>query len=443
MSHYLRVIVIVLLTYCFGPFSCDAQVLEKSFLADLANKISRDSCNFNRLIGSKYTDQAYGVTQTADDGFVIVGHVWSLDSSIVVDANLGEYHIWIIKLDSSGKFVWDKRIGGDGTESVSSVIALDDGGIVILGSSNSSRNGDVSDVSNGKTDIWVVKMDSKGLILWNKLLGGEYIDMGHELTLASDESIVLIGSAYVVNRNEYFVLKMDLSGNSIWKKRLSERNSYNSMSIIPMSNGDILIAGMSRLTGELIKFDKEGEMIWQKSIGRKRLNVQYSIKSSVSSNGDIVLAGYSSPQRWSEEDESVNDLNMWVTKLDASGNLMWDRLYGGDRQDVAMSMAKLDGGGYILAGSSGSSNSKDVSGINSGYSDCWIVKIDENGNVIWDKLVGGDGIDSGESVITTSSGDIIIVGYSDSGKSNFTNDHSTGRSDYMVLKLDSLSNLKK
>ena len=126
----------------------------------------------------------------------------------------------------------------------------------------------------------------------------------------------------------------------------------------------------------------------------------------------------------------------WVVKLDAAGNILWQKALGGTGTDVAQAITASADGGYVVAGYTGSTNG-DVTG-NHGSSDYWVVKLDAAGNILWQKALGGTGIDQAYAITASADGG-YVVGYTQSNDGDVTGNH--GGNDYWVVKLDAAGNI--
>ena len=132
---------------------------------------------WQRLLGGNQNENVGPTTpaaRTTDGGCILFGHTLSSASGDVTDINPNPswYDSWVVKLDSGGVIQWQKLLGGDHEEAGWSVANTADGGYVLLGMSTSSQSRDVAEINHGAGDIWVVKLDGEGLIQWQRLLGG-------------------------------------------------------------------------------------------------------------------------------------------------------------------------------------------------------------------------------------------------------------------------------
>ncbi|HLG34860.1 MAG TPA: T9SS type A sorting domain-containing protein [Bacteroidia bacterium] len=190
-------------------------------------------------------------------------------------------------------------------------------------------------------------------------------------------------------------------------------------------------------------FSQAPAIQWQKCFGGISADVASSIQ--LTNDGGYIVAGCTSSN---DGDVSGNHggIDCRVLKLDSVGNIEWQKCLGGTSYDVAYSIQTTDDGGYIVAGVT-TSNDGDVSGWHSGYDsmgnplhDCWILKLDSIGNILWQKCLGGTNADGANSVQQTTDGEYIVAGWSNSYDGDATGNH--GNIDCWIVKLDSVGNIQ-
>jgi len=167
---------------------------------------------------------------------------------------------------------------------------------------------------------------------------------------------------------------------------------------------------------------------WQRALGGSNLDTTYSIQQT--SDGGYIVAGYTESN---DGDVSGNHgyYDFWVVKLDGNGNIQWQKCLGGSTHDAPFSIQQTSDGGYIVAGCT-YSNDGDVSG-NHGKDDFWVVKLDSDGNIQWQKALGGSSNDWAHSVQQTSDGGYIVAGDTYSNDGDVSGYHRDG--DFWVVKL--------
>ncbi|SMC63130.1 T9SS C-terminal target domain-containing protein [Moheibacter sediminis] len=403
----------------------------------------------NYRLGGSDMDRAYSVIQTTDGGYIVVGESRSSASGDVSGTNKGFTDSWIVKLDASGDIEWDKLYGGNGSESAWSIQQTTDGGYIIGGNSSSSASGNVSGAGKGNDDYWILKLDASGNIVWDKLYGGSGTESFTSIRQTTDGGYIVTGSTNSSNSGDVnatnkgvrdaWIVKLDASGNIDWKKLYGGSGNESVNSVQQTPDGGYILAGVSQSSASgnvsdvnnggqdywILKLDASGNIAWDKLYGGSNREVAASIE--LTTDGGFIVAGISASSV-SGDVSGVNNggEDYWILKLDASGNKVWDKLYGGSNNESALDMKQTADGGYIIAGRSMSSASGDVSGVNNGAgaTDYWIVKLDAFGNLIWEKLYGGIDADSANSIQQITGGGYIVVG--DSAHTSAENGDQTG-----------------
>ncbi|MEX2350099.1 MAG: hypothetical protein WD554_04410, partial [Flavobacteriaceae bacterium] len=341
---------------------------------------------WQKTLGGTGYDVAHSVQQTADGGYIVAGFSNSNDGD--VSGNHGDFDYWIVKLDSNGSLIWQKSLGGTGDDRAYSIQQTADGGFIVAGESD-SNNGDVSG-NNGLTDFWVVKLDENGVLVWQKSLGGTGYDVAHSVQQTADGGYIVAGESDSNNGDvsgnngldDIWVVKLDENGMLIWQKSLGGSIGERALSIQETIDGGYIVVGYSNSNdGDVsenfggddmwvVKLDNNGVLVLQKALGGSSLDSAHSIQQTT--DWGYIIAG----QTYSNDGlVSVNngEVDYWVVKLDDIGTLLWEKALGGTSKDVATSIWQTLDGGYIVAGYSDSIDG-DLSG-NYGNIDFWIVKL--------------------------------------------------------------------
>ncbi len=389
-------------------------------------------------------DKANSIQQTSDGGYIIAGETYSDNGD--VSGNHGNYDYWIVKLDSLGVLQWQKCLGGSAEDKAESIQQTTDGGYIIAGYTT-SNDGDVSG-NRGNYDYWIVKLDSLGVLQWQKCLGGTSGELANSIEQTNDAGYIIAG--YTVSNDgdvsgnhgsaDCWIVKLDSLGALQWQKCLGGSSSDRASSIHQVTNGGYIIVGRTYsndgdVSGNnggwdywIVKIDSLGTIQWQKCMGGSSSDHAYSIQQT--SDTGYIIAGYSNSN---DGDVSGNHGNhdYWIVKIDSLGVLQWQKCLGGSEGETSQSIKQTTDAGYIITGGTYSNNG-DVSGSN-GSTDYWIVKIDSLGILQWQKCLGGSFTDYAYSIQQTTDAGFIIAGYSNSNDGDVSGNH--GNYDYWVVKL--------
>ncbi|WP_309641011.1 T9SS type A sorting domain-containing protein [Flavobacterium sp.] len=344
---------------------------------------------------------------------------------------------------------WQKTLGGTEFDSARSILQTPDGGYIVAGSSI-SNNGDVSG-NHGGSDVWVVKLSSLGDIIWQKSLGGSGGDYATSIQLTTDEGYIVAGSSSSTNGDisgnhgdsDFWVVKLSPVGNIVWQKSLGGTGYDYATSIQQTSDDGYIVAGISMSNNGdasgnhgsqdywVVKLSSLGDIVWQKSLGGTNGDYATSIQQT-SDHGYIVAGGSDS----NNGDASGNhgSYDFWVVKLSSEGDIVWQKSLGGTDYDNANSIQQTSDGEYIVVGQS-MSNNGDVS-INHGSYDFWVVKLSSLGDIVWKKCLGGTNADYANSIQQTTNGEYIVAGRSYSNDGDIVSGHHEYY-DFWVILLNS------
>ncbi|WP_026450924.1 T9SS type A sorting domain-containing protein [Aequorivita capsosiphonis] len=177
-------------------------------------------------------------------------------------------------------------------------------------------------------------------------------------------------------------------------------------------------------------------ILWQKTIGGTNSDMLSSIIET--SDGGYLVGGTSESDISGEKSEnSKGGKDYWILKLDTTGNIVWQKTYGGDADDGLGTFKQTSDGGYIMGGTSKSGISGDKTEDSRGKADYWMLKLDSNGNIEWQKTYGGNEYDKLVAIVETNDGGYLVAGQSSSAVSGDRTVSRNGLPDAWVLKLDS------
>ncbi len=274
----------------------------------------------------------------------------------------------------------------------------------IVGGFSESNDGDITG-NHGSYDYWVVKLDSSGTLQWQKSLGGSTNEDAYSIQQTIDGGYVIAGYSYSNDG--------DVSGHHL-------------AGAFTLPNKDYWI----------VKLDSSGTIQWQKSLGGYNDDVAQSIQQTTDSGYIIAGLSYSNEGDVSGHHGSIDSTDYWVVKLDTAGIIQWQKSLGGNRDDYAQSIQQTADGGYIIAGSSLSTDGN-VSGHHgtTAYYDYWLIKLDNLGTILWQKSLGGSSNDFVKAIQQTSDGGYVVAGGSVSINGDVSGHHGINYPDYWIVKL--------
>ena len=395
---------------------------------------SQPSIEWQTCLGGSDNDLGQFIQQTPDSGYIALGTTDSTDGDVT--GNHGE-DIWIVKLDETGSIQWQKCLIDEQWEAAEKLFQTTDGGFVITGV---KWNG-------SDDDLVVIKLDINGDTEWIKYFGGPGNNGGTSILQTSDNGYIIGGASDSLGGDvtenfgyqDFWILKLNHAGVLQWEKSFGGSNVEFPLSMDYASdNGFILIGLTASVDGHIteplglydiwvVRIDSSGNLLWQKTLGGRGNDVSEAIR--LTPDGNYVLAASTT-----SNDELVpgnhgqNDLLAY--KLDDEGNIIWQKIYGGSGIDGGLSLDLTSDNGFIIAGYTTSPDDGDVSGHHTLH-DYWVVKLDANGDLSWQKCLGGSGIDVAQSIQQTNDGGFIVAGYSNSEE--LQNYH--GSHDFFIVKL--------
>jgi hypothetical protein len=329
-----------------------------------------------RTYGGANEEIGYGVRQTGDSGYIVIGQTSSYGA--------GDQDIWLLKTDASGDSQWSRTFGGTG-EDGAACVQITDGGYLLAGYSeplgDSSRawiiktdsNGDslwsrrwsrVSSASwaepapgggyvvvgwiqvAGEKDVWLTKISASGDSLWSHSYGGPQEDGAFNVRRTHDGGYVLAGYTYSYGAggNDWWLLKTDANGDSLWSHTFGGSGDDEAWGVWPTRDGGFLITG-SGFT-QLIKTDADGDSLWSRNFGLWKRPI--SVREIP--GGNLLVAG-----QW--EAEIIT--GPWLAELDSLGQLLWERLFFATN-GMAFATEPTNDGGYAITGSVWNSTSMDL-----------------------------------------------------------------------------------
>lgn len=365
-------------------------------------------------------DVAYSVKPATDGGYIVAGFVGVTFS--------GDRNYWVVKIDSTGNTEWEKELGGSGNDECYSVAQTADGGFIVAGVTNSS-DGDLIGMNAANHDFWIIKLTGTGSIEWQKVLGGSSAEYAREIQQTKDGGYIIAGWSASTDGDitgnhgagDYWIVKLSSAGSIEWQKSLGGSKADWGTAVQQTIDGGYIVAGYSASTdgditfnhGDMdywvVKLNSSGNIVWQKNFGGSGYDRAWSIQQT--SDKGFIVAGESKSH---DGDLTTNygDYDWWVVKMDQQGNIQWQKNLGGSAEDINPAVIETRDSMFVIAGTS-YSDGVDVSG-NHGSGDCWVVELNQQGEIQWERCYGGTSGEGAFSIRQTTDGGFILGGMASS-----------------------------
>jgi uncharacterized delta-60 repeat protein len=404
------IIVIMTIAPILTTMATSNQIQQTSNCDNPARESSPSASTYwAKTYGGNNYDSARSVQQTSDGGYIVAGATESFGTT--------SRSIWVLKLNSAGSVVWQKTYGSNGTNWASSIQQTSDGGYIVAGGTHLP--------SAGYDNAWVLKLNSTGSVMWQKIYGNDGMSDGAlSVQQTLDGGYIIAGYTYSlgVGYGDAWVLKLDSTGSVTWQKSYGGNGSDGASSIQQTSDGGYIVAGDTSSFGAggydvwVFKLNSTGSVTWQNTYGGSADDSSSSVQQT--SDGGYVVAG-------DTESFGAGFSDVWILKLNSSSSVTWQKTYGGSGYDYMASVGQTSGGGYIVAG--------DTSSFGAGGYDVWVFKLNSTGSVTWQNTYGGSNVDSSRSIRQTSDGGYIVGGE--------TTSFGAGWYDAWVVKLGAIGDI--
>jgi len=362
---------------------------------------------FITSLGDEAQDEGRAVAETADGGFIVAGHTYG-------DGDDGD--VWLVKTDPKGNIDWSKTYGGDGDDHAYSVQVTLDGGYVMAGFSEA--------LAEKWSDAWVIKTDDNGRVEWNRTYGGFRWDKAHDVKQTADGGYIITGYTFSHGKGsaDIWLIKADASGYPVWTKTFGGPDWEYGYTVEETDDKGYIITGFTETEDKkssriwLVKTDFHGEEEWTQTFGSRDQNEGYSVEQT--SDGGFVVAGISQAFFPNYEDVAL-------LRTDAGGEVIWERSFGGQSWDRPAAVRQTPDGGFLIAGSSQLKEE--------GNSDVWLMKIDTDGDPLWERLFDSVTSDVVHALQITTDGGCLMVGAADP--------LDGGPADLLIIKTDARGNV--
>ena len=406
--------------------------------------------DFTTTMGGSKNDVYKSIANTTDGGYVILGYTQSKDGDISTKLT-EDFDFWVLKFSADNTLLWSKTFGGSKDDRGEDIITTKDGGFALLGYSQSTDNDVTSNA--GSKDFWVLKLTSSGTLSWQKNFGFLGSDYGTTLLETNDNGYLITGVLDVTASNgqgnsrstqkhaggNIWAIKLNNSGDLEWSKYYGGSSTDIPLGVVKTIDNGFIIAGSSdSADGDItnnkggydfwiLKIEANGTVVWGKNFGGSEIDEASAITQT--NDGNFIVVG---DTRSSDKDVSKSNgaADLWMLKISQEGVLIWEKTFGGTSFDVGRSISRTQDNGFII---SGSSRSLDANFNNQGQNDALIIKVDSEGNIIWQETVGGREIDFLYDAVELNNKTVIAVGESNSEDGDIP--ENKGFSDGLIIQI--------
>ena len=390
---------------------CNASGFENLSSTDdifIALEFSEPNCSntnfgdWNKTFGGAGMEGVKDILLTNDCGLLVGGFTYSYSSGS------GDRDMWILKLNSTGELQWNKTFGDlEDTENINSIIRTSDGGFLVGGYTETcvlmGGSGSIFYTVCSDENMWILKLNSTGDLQWNQTFGGEEIDMVNSLVSTIDNGFMVVGStqSYGAGSLDAWVLKLNSTGDLQWNKTFGGTDLDWAEDIIRDGADGFMVVGSTRTYGSgsddvwALKLNSTGDLQWNKTFGRNGYDQAYSV---IQENGDYLIGGLTNSY-------GAGNYDAWVLKLNSTGDLLWHNYFGGTSADEVQEII-LNSQGYTVIGSTDS--------YGEGNGDVWVLKLNSTGDLQWNETFGGPDDDKAYSGLQVKEEEFIFTSYTES-----------------------------
>lgn len=306
----------------------------------------------------------------------------------------GGLDLLLAKIDASGSETWKKNYGGNGTDYGSSVLVTADGGYIIAGTTKNFPTDD--------KQVYLIKTDAEGRAQWQKSFGGAGDDTGVCVRQTSDGGYIIAADTYApgAQDTDFYLIKTDAAGKKEWEKTYGGKGDESVTGVRQTADGGYIAAGRTFSYGAggydayLVKTGPSGNMEWEKTFGGSGWDAAFCVEQA--GDGGYVMAG----QTFSP---ATSSYDVYLVKTGPQGNLQWEKAFGGGDLDTGKTVQEASDGGYIISGWTNSFGLAKTS--------FYLVRTDSGGGMVWEKTLEGGSFDERFFILQTVEGGYIVAGW--------------------------------
>lgn len=353
-------------------------------------------------------------------------------------SSAGQQDVYLAKFDSSGNHIWSRRFGDAVAQFARTVVIDGSGNVILTGSFNGSVNfGGTSLVSAGGLDIFVVKFDTNGGLVWSKRFGDANTQTGNDVALDSAGNLIATGAfsgsvdfgggmLASAGQSDIYLVKFDVNGNHVWSKRFGDASVQTGSGLAVDGSGNVVATGsfngtldfggaaMTSAGGSdifLVKFDPGGGFVWNKRFGDATNQTGNDVAVDSAGNSTITGSFFGSVDFGAGALVGGGQQDVYLAHFSSAGMHLWSRAFGGSSDDFGNAVAVNASGNCILTGSfQGSVNFGGGPLTGAGGADVYVARYGPNGTNLSSSAYGDATTQSGSSIALSGAGDALVAG---------------------------------
>ena len=349
---------------------------------------------FIKFFGSSYSDEGFEIKQTSDDGYIIIGTTTTENTTT---------DIILIKTDKYGNAQWQQTYGDSLNDKGSSIVITPDNGYVFTGTYTDTASNE---------DVIISKIDNEGNLLWKNTIGNGSNEEGLGIQKTQDGGFIIVGSTDAYNpwsgnpvgEKDIFIVKTSENGDSLWSKSIGGANFDIGKKIYEKPEGGYILIGTTTSFAEvgqslnnIIVIETNASGIQTDKLTYGGTKNDYGESLQITDDGYILLGTTNS--------FGAGESDIYVVKIAKNiHTITWEKYFGHSEIELGTSISSTDDNSFIISGATES--------LGEGLKDSYIIKIDASGNEVFSKTYGGIGSEISNSIIQTNDQGFIFLGAS-------------------------------
>jgi hypothetical protein len=353
-----------------------------TILPPLSSLAAEGDVLWTRTYGGTNYEWANAIIPAAGGNYLLAGMTTSYGH--------GSADAWLVKVNAQGDTLWTRTYGQGGWDEAYTVITTLDNNLFLAGTIDSAGG-----------NLYGLKLNPQGDTLWTLVYGGGFLDEIYSAVPTSDGGCLLAGKtrSFGAANSDLWLVGLTTE-DTLWSRTYGGGLNDCADAIISAGDDGFILAGKTgTANGDmwLLKVNADGDTLWTHNFGGNFND--YATAVTATPDGGFILAGWTDSYGFGFDD-------FWLVKVDALGDTVWARTYGGSHWEQATAITSAVGGGYFVVGWTDS--------FSPGNFDIWLLKIDDLGDPLWSRNYGGLGWESANAVTATSDGGCLLAGWTDS-----------------------------